>query len=198
NMNASNPYDGPRRPGTVGRPLPGVEIQITEDDTPLPVGTVGQIEVRGPNVFQGYWQMPEKTAAELRETGFFKTGDLGLIDAQGYLSIVGRSKDLIISGGYNIYPKEVELVLDAEPGVLESAVIGVPHPDFGEAVVGVLVPEPGAEPDLTAVMRACDGALARYKHPKRLVLRDALPRNAMGKVQKNLLRDAYADMFAMG
>ncbi len=198
NMNTSNPYDGERRAGTVGFALPGVELKITNPDTgeTLPDGEVGQIEVRGPNVFKGYWQMPEKTAAELREDGFFITGDLGRIDEDGYLHIVGRNKDLIISGGYNIYPKEIELVLDDQPGVLESAVIGVPHPDFGETVLGVIVPENGATPDTDAMMEAVRGSLARFKHPRKLVVLDELPRNTMGKVQKNILRAQYQKMFA--
>ena len=198
NMNTSNPYDGERRAGTVGFPLPGVELKVTDPKTGdgLPVDTVGQIEVRGPNVFKGYWQMPEKTAAELRADGFFITGDLGTIDADGYVHIVGRNKDLIISGGYNIYPKEIELVLDGQPGVQESAVIGVPHPDFGETVLGVIVPEDGQAPDTDAIMVAIDSALARFKHPRRLVVVDALPRNTMGKVQKNVLRDRYKTVFA--
>ena len=153
------------------------------------------IEVRGPNVFKGYWRMPEKTKEELRENSFFVTGDLGLIDDDGYVHIVGRNKDLIISGGYNVYPKEIELVLDDQLGVLESAVIGAPHPDFGEGVVGVLVPEPGAEIDLQEVRAALSDSLARFKQPKKLVVIDQLPRNAMGKVQKNQLRDRYIDAF---
>ena len=198
NMNTSNPYDGERRAGTVGFPLPDVELKITDptDGSTLPQGEIGQIEVRGPNVFQGYWQMPEKTAAELREDGFFITGDLGRVDAEGYVHIVGRNKDLIISGGYNIYPKEVELVLDDQPGVLESAVIGVPHPDFGETVVGVLVAEPGAEPDLDAIAEAAGTTLAGFKRPRHLTVVEALPRNTMGKVQKNVLRDTYAELFS--
>ncbi|MDJ0822733.1 MAG: malonyl-CoA synthase [Paracoccaceae bacterium] len=198
NMNTSNPYDGDRRAGTVGFPLPGVELKITDPETgqTLPQGEVGQIEVRGANVFKGYWQMPEKTAAELRADGFFITGDLGRIDADGYVHIVGRNKDLIISGGYNIYPKEIELILDDQPGVLESAVIGVPHKDFGETVLGLIVPEPGASPDLDAIATATAASLARFKHPRKLVLVDALPRNTMGKVQKNVLRDTYRDTFA--
>ncbi len=193
NMNTSNPYEGERRAGTVGFPLPGVELKITDRETgeEVPQGEVGLIEVRGPNVFKGYWQMPEKTAAELREDGFFLTGDLGRIDADGYVSIVGRDKDLIISGGYNIYPKEIELVLDEQPGVLESAVIGVKDADFGESVVGVLVPRPGAEIDRDAVMAALQGSLARFKQPRRLEILDELPRNTMGKVQKNLLRERF-------
>jgi malonyl-CoA/methylmalonyl-CoA synthetase len=197
NMNTSNPYDGDRRAGTVGFPLPGVEVKVTDPATgdALPQGEIGQIEVRGPNVFKGYWQMPDKTAAELRADGFFITGDLGRFDADGYLHIVGRNKDLIISGGYNIYPKEIELLLDDQPGVLESAVVGVAHPDFGEGVVAVLVPEPGAVPDLEAIRAACSETLARYKQPKVFELRGELPRNTMGKVQKNVLRDDYASAF---
>ena len=197
NMNTSNPYEGERRAGTVGFPLPGVELKITDPASgdPLPAGEVGQIEVRGPNVFKGYWQMPEKTAAELRSDGFFITGDLGMVDADGYVHIVGRNKDLIISGGYNIYPKEIELVLDEQPGVLESAVIGVPHPDFGETVLGVLVPAPGETPDTDAIMDAVRDVLARFKHPRKLVVLDELPRNTMGKVQKNILREQYQDAF---
>ena len=198
NMNTSNPYEGERRAGTVGFPLPGVELKITDPATgeTQPDGEVGQIEVRGPNVFQGYWQMPEKTAAELRADGFFITGDLGQIDADGYVHIVGRNKDLIISGGYNVYPKEIELVLDAQPGVLESAVIGVPHADFGEAVLGIIVPEAGRTLDLDEISSAASQALARFKQPKKLVFLEELPRNAMGKVQKNFLRDQFRDVFA--
>ncbi|MCZ4351344.1 malonyl-CoA synthase [Roseovarius aestuarii] len=196
NMNTSNPYDGARRAGTVGFPLPGTELKITDPDTgeTLPQGEVGQIEVRGANVFQGYWQMPEKTAEELRADGFFITGDLGLIDDQGYVQIVGRGKDLIISGGFNIYPKEIELVLDEQPGVLESAVIAVSHADFGEAPVGILVSAPGQAPDTDAIMEAVRKQLARFKHPARLIVVDELPRNTMGKVQKNVLRDQFADI----
>ena len=165
NMNTSNPYEGARRPGTVGRPLPGVEVVVCDPATgaPLPQGEVGMIEVRGPNVFKGYWQMPEKTREELRENGFFITGDLGRYDAEGYLSIVGRQKDLIITGGYNVYPKEVELVLDDQPGVLESAVVGVPHPDFGEAVLAVIVPRAGEAPDLAAIDTALRASLAKIE-----------------------------------
>ena len=198
NMNTSNPYEGERRAGTVGFPLPGVDLKVTDpaSGASLPHGEVGQIEVRGANVFKGYWQMPEKTAAELRDDGFFITGDLGKVDADGYVHIVGRNKDLIISGGYNIYPKEIELVLDDQPGVLESAVIGVPHPDFGETVLGILVAAPGETPDTEAMMEAVQSQLARFKHPRQLILIDELPRNTMGKVQKNILREAYKDMFA--
>jgi malonyl-CoA/methylmalonyl-CoA synthetase len=196
NMNTSNPYAGPRRAGTVGHPLPGVALKVTDPDSgaTLPDGEIGMIEVRGPNVFQGYWQMPEKTAAELRDNGFFITGDLGLVDDQGYVQIVGRGKDLIISGGYNIYPKEIELLLDDQPGVLESAVIGVPHDDLGEAPVAVLV-RGAQEPDLEVITATLAGQLARFKCPRKMIVVDALPRNTMGKVQKNLLRDAHADMF---
>jgi malonyl-CoA/methylmalonyl-CoA synthetase len=196
-MNTSNPYDGERRAGTVGFPLPGVELKISDPVTgkTLPWETVGQIEVRGPNVFKGYWQMPEKTAEELRTDGFFITGDLGKIDKDGYVHIVGRNKDLIISGGYNIYPKEIELVLDAQPGVRESAVIGVPHSDFGETVVGVVVADAEAVPDLDAIMQNAGASLARFKHPRKLVVVDSLPRNTMGKVQKNVLREKYKDAF---
>ncbi|MDG4647725.1 malonyl-CoA synthase [Roseibacterium sp. SDUM158017] len=197
NMNTSNPYEGERRAGTVGFPLPGVELKITDPGTgaELPQGETGVIEVRGPNVFKGYWQMPEKTAAELREDGFFITGDLGRIDADGYVQIVGRQKDLIISGGYNIYPKEVEMVLDDQPGVLESAVVGVPHPDFGETVLALVVPEPGASPDADAIAEAIGRSLARFKHPRKILVIDALPRNTMGKVQKNVLRETYGGLF---
>jgi malonyl-CoA/methylmalonyl-CoA synthetase len=197
-MNTSNPYDGARRAGTVGFPLPGVELKITDPQTgeTLPQGEIGIIEVRGPNVFKGYWNMPEKTAEELRDNGFFITGDLGLIDDQGYVQIVGRNKDLIISGGYNIYPKEIELLLDDQPGVLESAVVGVPHPDFGETVVGFLVPQKGETLDLDAIAGAATDSLARFKHPRKLIVLDELPRNTMGKVQKNVLRADYADLFA--
>lgn len=195
NMNTSNPYHGARRAGTVGFPLPGVQIKITDGTgASLPQGEIGNIEVRGPNVFKGYWQMPEKTAQELRPDGFFITGDVGQIDADGYLHIVGRSKDLIISGGYNIYPKEIEQLLDDEAGVLESAVIGVPHPDFGETVVGVLVAADAAL-DLDAIMANIGVSLARFKHPQKLIVLPELPRNTMGKVQKKTLRAAYKDLF---
>ena len=197
NMNTSNPYDGERRPGTVGFPLPGVELKITdaESGTSLPDGEIGQIEVRGPNVFKGYWQMPEKTAAELREDGFFQTGDLGRIDEDGYVHIVGRSKDLIISGGYNIYPKEIESLLDDLPGVRESAVIGVPHSDFGETPVGLVVAEHSGALDLDAMMQKLGELVASYKRPRRLFQVEELPRNTMGKVQKNLLRESYRTLF---
>ena len=198
NMNTSNPYEGERRAGTVGFPLPGVELKVCDPQTgeALPQGEIGVIEVRGPNVFKGYWQMPEKTREELREDGFFITGDLGRIDEDGYVTIVGRNKDLIISGGYNIYPKEIELLLDEAEGVLESAVIGVPHPDFGESPVGILVAKAGAVLDTDAILKGLNDSLARFKQPKALVVVPELPRNTMGKVQKNILRETYKAMFA--
>ncbi|MDC1381898.1 malonyl-CoA synthase [Candidatus Puniceispirillum sp.] len=197
NMNTSNPYHGERRAGTVGRALPGVDIKITNPNTgkKLADGEIGQIEVRGPNVFVGYWNMPGKTREELRENGFFITGDLGLIDDLGYLQIVGRNKDLIISGGYNIYPKEIELLLDDQPGILESAVIGAPHPDFGESVIGVIVAD-GSQPiDLDVIEGALGKNLARFKRPRKLFVVDSLPRNTMGKVQKNMIRDLFGSTF---
>jgi len=196
NMNTSNPYEGERVPGTVGFPLPGVALRVVEPETgaPLGEGEVGGIEVRGPNVFRGYWRMPEKTAAEFRADGFFVTGDLGRIDRDGYVHIVGRGKDLIISGGYNVYPKEVEAEIDALPGVAESAVIGLAHPDFGEGVTAVVVPGDDP-PDEAAILAALDGRLARYKCPKRVLFADELPRNAMGKVQKAVLREAHAGLY---
>ncbi|MEN8751019.1 malonyl-CoA synthase [Marivita sp.] len=197
NMNTSNPYDGDRRAGMVGFPLPGVEVIVTDPATgaPLPQGEIGVLEVRGPNVFAGYWKMPDKTAEELRDNGFFITGDLGRIDADGYVHIVGRGKDLIISGGYNIYPKEIELVIDDLPGVVESAVIGLPHKDFGEAVVAVIVAQNGVEISAQDISNSIKDNLARFKQPKRIEFVQALPRNAMGKVQKNVLRDAYDGVF---
>lgn len=197
-MIASNPYEGRRVPGAVGIALPGVTVRIAEGktgQTPA-AGEVGSIEVKGPNVFAGYWNMPEKTAAEFRADGFFITGDLGLIDEAGYLHIVGRSKDLVISGGYNVYPKEIETLIDEIPGVLESAVIGVPHSDFGEAVVALIVPRPGAQLDEENILSVIGGRLARYKQPKRVILIDELPRNVMGKVQKAELRKGHAGLFA--
>lgn len=192
NMNTSNPYDGDRRAGTVGLPLPDVALRIADaEGAELPRGETGVVEVRGPNVFAGYWNMPEKTAEDMRDDGFFITGDLGVQDADGYVSIVGRGKDLIISGGYNIYPKELELVLDAQEGVLESAVIGVPHPDLGEVPLAVLVAQGGAQIDLDAVQANVAAALARYKQPRDYRIIDALPRNTMGKVQKVALRAEY-------
>ena len=195
NMNTSNPYDGERRAGTVGFPLPGVEVRLMGAAGEVAAGEVGVIEVRGPNVFKGYWQMPEKTAEELRPDGWFITGDLGQVDADGYVSIVGRAKDLVITGGYNVYPKEVEMLLDAVPGVQESAVIGVPHPDFGEAVFAVLVARPGVVLDPGEVLAAIAGDVARFKQPKAAVVVADLPRNTMGKVQKNVLRQTYGTWF---
>jgi malonyl-CoA/methylmalonyl-CoA synthetase len=199
NMNTSNPYDGDRRAGTVGFPLPGVELKICDPETgeEVPQGEIGVLEVRGDNVFAGYWQMPEKTAAELREDGFFITGDLGLIDDQGYVQIVGRGKDLIITGGYNVYPKEVELLIDDLPGVEESAVIAVPDADFGEAVAAIVVAKEGAELTEEAIQAGIAGKLARFKQPRYVVIVDALPRNTMGKVQKNALREEYKMLGAM-
>jgi malonyl-CoA/methylmalonyl-CoA synthetase len=197
NMNTSNPYDGARVPGTVGQPLPGVSVRVTDPETGsgLGIDEIGMIEVRGPNVFKGYWRMPEKTAAEFRPDGFFITGDLGKIDGNGYVHIIGRGKDLIITGGFNVYPKEIESEIDLIPGVFESAVIGVPHADFGEGVTAVVVPAPGAEIDEATVLAALDGRLARFKQPKRVVVVPDLPRNTMGKVQKNALRERYADLY---
>jgi malonyl-CoA/methylmalonyl-CoA synthetase len=196
NMNTSNPYAGDRRAGTVGLPLPGVEVKVCDrNGKELPRGQTGTLEVRGPNVFQGYWQMPEKTKTELRDCGFFITGDLASQDTDGYVTIVGRGKDLIISGGLNIYPKEVEMVLDVMPGVLESAVIGVPHPDFGEAVVAIIVPQPGVCFDPETIKAAAKTQLAPFKRPKSLIELPDLPRNTMGKVQKAALRANYQDLF---
>jgi len=199
-MNTSNPLDGERIAGTVGFPLPGVELRITDpsqsEPTPLPQGEPGMIEVRGPNVFQGYWRMPEKTAEELRADGYFMTGDIGFIDDKGYVQIVGRNKDMIISGGFNVYPKELEEILDTLPGVVESAVIGVPHPDFGEGVTAVLVATQGQAPSEAQVFAALDGKLARFKQPKRVMVVDALPRNVMGKVQKNVLREQFKALYS--
>lgn len=206
-MNTTNPYvedpdadGGPRKPGTVGRPFPGVEVRVAsrEDGGEVSQGEVGSVEVRGPNVFSGYWQMPEKTAEEFREDGFFITGDLGRIDEDGYLCIVGRDKDLIISGGFNVYPKEIEEVIDDHPGVLESAVVGVPHPDFGETVLAAVVPrDPSAADGLAQNLEALVGErLARFKQPRAYRIVEALPRNVMGKVQKAQLRTQYAGAFA--
>lgn len=191
-MIASNPYAGERRAGTVGLPLPGNDVRVADEgDRPLATGEIGGIQIRGRNVFKGYWRMPEKTHEEFTADGWFRTGDVGRFDERGYLSIVGRAKDLIITGGYNVYPKEIEQVLDDLPGVAESAVIGVPHKDFGEAVTAVVVAKPGVqlrEADLLATLKQ---ELANYKVPKRIVVVADLPRNAMGKVQKNVLRQQY-------
>ena len=196
NMNTSNPYDGDRIAGTVGLPLPGVSIRIADPETGavLPQGTIGVIEIAGPNVFQGYWQMPEKTAAEFRG-GYFISGDLGLIGPNGYVSIVGRAKDLIISGGYNIYPAEVETALDELPQVRESAVIGVPHADMGEGIVAVVVPAEAEFADGAALKAALADKLARFKQPRVIAFVDELPKNGMGKVQKTVLRAEYARTF---
>ena len=185
-----------RLPGTVGFPLPGVGVRVhTDAGTPAAVDEIGNIQVRGPNVFAGYWRMPEKTAEEFTTDGWFKTGDVGRVDAQGYVSIVGRSKDLIISGGYNVYPAEIEGFINDLPGVAESALVGVPHPDFGEVGVAVVVPRPGALVQPQAVLDALKGQLANFKIPKRCFVAEELPRNTMGKVQKNLLRDQYRALF---
>jgi len=197
NMNTSNPYDGERVPGAVGFPLPGISARVVDPETgkPLAAGEIGMIEVKGPNVFKGYWRMPEKTKSEFRDDGFFITGDLGKIDAKGYVHIVGRGKDLVISGGFNVYPKEIESEIDALDGVVESAVVGLPHADFGEGVTAVVVRQKGAGIDEAAVLRALDGRVAKFKMPKRVLFEDDLPRNTMGKVQKNILRDKYAGLY---
>lgn len=196
-MITSNPYGGERVPGTVGFPLPGVSLRVVDQDSGAPVapGTVGMIEVKGPNVFAGYWRMPDKTRAEFRDDGYFVTGDLGKLDERGYVHIVGRGKDLIISGGFNVYPKEVELEIDTIPGVLESAVFGVPHADFGEGVTAVVVRSPG-ELSEAGVLSRLKERLAGYKCPKRVLFVNELPRNTMGKVQKNLLRERYAGLYS--
>lgn len=193
-MNTANPLDGARKPGTVGPPLPGVECLVVNDASAvLPAGETGHLWVRGPNVFQGYWQNAEKTANAFTPTGYFKTGDLAVIDDDGYISIVGRSKDLIITGGLNVYPKEIELVLDAIDGVVESAVVGLPHPDFGESVCAVIVSHPKL--DLTAefIYDQIKPRLANFKTPKKIFFVQSLPRNTMGKVQKNQLREQFSD-----
>ena len=185
-----------RRGGTVGFPLPGVSLRVQDDaGQPVPLGEIGGIQVKGPNVFGGYWRMPEKTAEEFTADGFFKTGDVGRIDERGYVTIVGRSKDLIISGGYNVYPAEIEGYINDLPGVAESAVVGVPHPDFGEVGVAVMIAKPGATVQPEAVIAELKAKLANFKIPKRCFVVSELPRNTMGKVQKNLLRDQYAKLF---
>ncbi len=198
NMNTSNPYDGERRAGTVGFALPGIEVVVNDPDTGRAVskGDVGVLEVRGPNVFAGYWRMPEKTAEELRENGFFITGDMARIDADGYVHIVGRAKDLIITGGYNVYPKEIEMLIDDLDGVYESAVIGLPHTDFGEAVVAVVVLEKDGGLTEEKILSAISTNIARFKQPKRIIIVDELIRNTMGKVQKKALREEYEGLLA--
>jgi len=196
-MNTSNPYDGDRIAGTVGPPLPGVDLRITDPETGRPrgQGEIGMIEVRGPNVFKGYWRMPDKTEAEFRSDGYFITGDLGLIDERGYVQIVGRGKDLIITGGYNVYPKEVEAEIDALAGVIESAVVGLPHPDLGEGVTAVVAIGRNGALQESTVLEALTSRLAGYKRPKRVVFVEDLPRNAMGKVQKAALRERFKNLY---
>ncbi|AMO21756.1 malonyl-CoA synthase [Ramlibacter solisilvae] len=199
-MLTSNPYeagDGERRGGTVGFPLPGVGVRVRDDQgQAVPAGEIGGIQVKGPNVFKGYWRMPEKTREEFTGDGWFKTGDVGKIDERGYVTIVGRSKDLIISGGYNVYPAEIEGYINEMSGVAESAVVGVPHPDFGEVGVAVVIPKPGAQLDGGEIIAALKAQLANFKIPKRCFVVTELPRNTMGKVQKNLLREAHRGLFA--
>ena len=195
-MNASNPLDGERRAGTVGFPLPGTQIRICDDaHRPLDTGEVGELEVRGPNVFKGYWRMPRKTAEDFTADGWFVTGDQGRIDERGYVSIVGRSKDMVITGGLNVYPKEIEIVINGIEGVVESAVFGVPHPDFGEAVVATVVVRPNSDITSAAIDDVLRPKIAKFKLPKRVQIADQLPRNAMGKVQKNVLRQEWDDPF---
>jgi malonyl-CoA/methylmalonyl-CoA synthetase len=191
-MNTSNPLHGERRAGTVGFPLPGVELRIVDpDNQPVETGEVGDIQVRGANVFTGYWNLPQKTAEDFTADGFFVTGDKGRIDRDGYVSIVGRAKDMVITGGLNVYPKEIELLIDDLEGVLESAVIGVPDPDFGEAVTAVVVLEPGTALEAQDVIAHVREHAANFKVPKNVYFVDSLPRNTMGKVQKNILRELY-------
>lgn len=198
NMITSNPYDGERRPGSVGMPLPGMALRIADPETGrvLPIGEAGVIEVCGPSVFAGYWRNPEKTKAEFRDDGYFITGDVGRVSPDGYVSIVGRAKDLVISGGLNVYPSEVETLLDAMPEIAESAVIGVPHADFGEAVTAVVVGRKGSAADEETVRQRLAVSLAKFKVPKRVVFVDQLPRNVTGKIQKNVLRETYRDLYA--
>jgi malonyl-CoA/methylmalonyl-CoA synthetase len=196
NMNTTNPYRGARIPGSVGLPLPGVEVRVADGEgSALQQGEIGMIEIRGPNVFQGYWRMPEKTKAEFRKDGFFITGDMGVISPDGYLSIVGRGKDLIITGGLNVYPREIESLLDDLAGVEESAVVGLPHDDFGEGVTAFLVVKEGAQVTESGILEALRDRLARFKLPKRVIVLDQLPRNTMGKVQKSALRAEYASLY---
>ncbi|MCE2990075.1 MAG: malonyl-CoA synthase [Nitrosomonadaceae bacterium] len=196
-MITSNPLEGERRGGTVGFPLPGVDVRVVDDQlNRVAPNQIGHIQLKGPNVLPGYWRLPEKNAEEFTADGYFKTGDMGMFSEDGYLAIVGRSKDLVISGGYNVYPKEIELLLDSFEGVEESAVIGLPHPDFGEAVAAVVAAKPGARLEESAVIATLKGSLANFKVPKRIFVVKELPRNAMGKVQKNVLRDTYKSTFA--
>lgn len=197
NMNTSNPYDTERRPGTVGHALPDIKVEVRDPETgaTLPQGETGSIEVNGPNVFAGYWRNPEKTYEEFRADGFFITGDLGFFDKDGYLTIVGRSKDLVITGGFNVYPKEVEVEIDALPEVLESAVVGLPHLDFGEGVTAIVVIQPGKNITPEKIFETLGDRLAKFKQPKKIIFVDHLPRNAMGKVQKNLLRETHQDLY---
>jgi len=197
-INTSNPLSGQRLPGSVGLPLPGVQIRTTSTETgePLPPEQIGMLEVKGPNVFKGYWHMPGKTADSFTADRFFKTGDLGVIGEGGYVSIVGRDKDLIISGGYNIYPREIEIELDALDGVVESAVIGVPHLDLGECVVAIVARAVGSQLTEKEILQKVSGRLARFKLPRRIVFEQELPRNAMGKVQKNELRKRNVELFS--
>ena len=204
-MLTSNPYQADaryagqstRRGGTVGFPLPGVSVRVVDDQgKSVPVDDIGGIQVKGPNVFSGYWRMPEKTAEEFTADGYFKTGDVGKIDSQGYVTIVGRSKDLIISGGYNVYPAEIEGFINDMPGVAESALVGVPHPDFGEVGVAVVIAKPGAQLQPEQILADLKARLANFKIPKRCFVVTELPRNTMGKVQKNLLREQYKTLFA--
>jgi malonyl-CoA/methylmalonyl-CoA synthetase len=196
-MLTSNPYlprDGERIGGTVGPALPGVQLRVVaEDGRAVSSGEIGGIQVKGPGIFQGYWNMPEKTAEEFTTDGFFKTGDVGRVDAQGYVTIVGRSKDLIISGGYNVYPAEIEGYINALPGVAESAVVGVPDADFGEVGVAVVIAKSGATINTTGLLAQLKSMLANFKVPKRCFVVKELPRNAMGKIQKNLLRTEYSE-----
>jgi len=198
-MLTSNPYfeaEGERRGGTVGFALPGVGVRVVDAaGAPCPADVIGAVEVSGPNVFSGYWRMPEKTRDEFSADGWFRTGDVGRLDADGRLTIVGRSKDLVITGGYNVYPAEIEGFLNEMPGVAESAVIGVPHPDFGEAVVAVVVARPGVEPDPAALIAGLKTRIANFKVPKQIFVAAELPRNTMGKVQKNLLREQHKGVF---
>ena len=197
NMNTSNPLHGQRKPGTVGPPLAGVEVRVCDDDgNVLEMGEIGNLQVRGANVFVGYWKMPDKTAQDFTSDGYFDTGDKGQIDGDGYVSIVGRAKDVVITGGLNVYPKEVELFIDDLPGVKESAVIGVAHADYGEAVVAAVVLVEGGQLSESDIINTAKEQLANFKVPKRVVFIDELPRNSMAKVQKNVLRESYKDLFS--